>query len=75
LIAVAGSIFSSGVCSDIAIRSSSASSTPIEKTVPTKKTVHVILDNYAAHKHPKVIAWLARTRASPSSSRPPAPYG
>ena len=21
---------------------------------------HVILDNYAAHKHPKVIAWLAR---------------
>jgi transposase len=32
----------------------------IEKTAPTKKTVHVILDNYAAHKHPKVIAWLAR---------------
>src|SRR5712672_1344765 len=32
----------------------------IEKTVPTKKIVHVILDNYAAHKHPKVIAWLAR---------------
>jgi len=22
--------------------------------------MHVILDNYAAHKHPKVIAWLAR---------------
>src|SRR5664279_4629931 len=32
----------------------------IEKTVPARKTVHVILDNYAAHKHPKVIAWLAR---------------
>src|SRR5471032_1559024 len=32
----------------------------IEKTVPAKKTVHVILDNYAAHKHPKVITWLAR---------------
>src|SRR5712672_3350705 len=32
----------------------------IEKTVPMKKTVHVILDNYAAHKHPKVISWLAR---------------
>ena len=31
----------------------------IEKTVPTK-TVYVILDNYAAHKHPKVIYWLAR---------------
>jgi len=28
----------------------------IEKTVPMKKTVHVILDNYAAHKHPKVIS-------------------
>jgi hypothetical protein len=22
--------------------------------------VHVILDNYAAHKHPKVAQWLAR---------------
>lgn len=32
----------------------------IEKTVPTKKAVHVTLYNYAAHKHPKVIARLAR---------------
>ena len=24
----------------------------IERTVPAKKTVHVILDNYVAHKHP-----------------------
>src|ERR1700677_3737513 len=24
------------------------------------KTIHVILDNYAAHKHPAVLAWLAR---------------
>ena len=32
----------------------------IEKSVPTKRTVHVILDNYAAHKDPKVIAWLSR---------------
>ena len=32
----------------------------VEKTVPATKAVHVILDNYAAHKHPKVIAWLAR---------------
>jgi transposase len=22
--------------------------------------IHVILDNYAAHKHPKVVAWLGR---------------
>ena len=32
----------------------------IERDVPKKKSVHVILDNYAAHKHPKVIAWLDR---------------
>ena len=28
--------------------------------MPVGKVVHVILDNYAAHKHPKIIAWLAR---------------
>jgi hypothetical protein len=28
--------------------------------VPVKKIVHVILDNYAAHKHPKVRQWLDR---------------
>src|SRR5215211_2043383 len=32
----------------------------IERQVPVGKKVHVILDNYAAHKHPKVLAWLAR---------------
>ena len=32
----------------------------IEREVPAGKLVHVILDNYAAHKHPKVRAWLAR---------------
>jgi transposase len=32
----------------------------IEAEVPTGKMVHVILDNYAAHKHPKVRAWLDR---------------
>ena len=32
----------------------------IEAKVPVGKVVHVILDNYAAHKHPKVIAWLGR---------------
>ena len=32
----------------------------VEKTVPATKAMHVILDNDAAHKHPKVIAWLAR---------------
>jgi transposase len=32
----------------------------IERAVPAGKVIHVILDNYAAHKHPKVLAWLAR---------------
>ena len=32
----------------------------IEAQVPAKKAIHVILDNYAAHKHPKVRAWLDR---------------
>ena len=32
----------------------------IEATVPVGKVVHVILDNYATHKHPKVKTWLER---------------
>ena len=32
----------------------------VEANAPTGKVIHVILDNYAAHKHPKVRAWLAR---------------
>ncbi len=32
----------------------------IERDIPAGKLIHVILDNYAAHKHPKVIGWLAR---------------
>src|SRR5712675_452481 len=32
----------------------------IEAQVPVRKIVHVILDNYAAHKHPKVRQWLDR---------------
>ena len=32
----------------------------IEAEVPAGKAVHVILDNYAAHKHPKVRQWLDR---------------
>jgi transposase len=32
----------------------------IEAEVPAGKVIHVILDNYAAHKHPKVRAWLER---------------
>ena len=32
----------------------------VEREVPAGKTVHAILDNYAAHKHPVVRRWLAR---------------
>src|ERR1700741_1433846 len=32
----------------------------VERTVPAGKLVHVVLDNDATHKHPKVLAWLAR---------------
>jgi len=32
----------------------------IERAVPAGKVIHVVLDNYATHKHPKVRAWLER---------------
>ena len=32
----------------------------LEAAVPAGRIVHVILDNYATHKHPTVLAWLAR---------------
>src|SRR5438034_7330761 len=36
--------------------------TAVESQVPARKAVHVVLDNYATHKHPKVTAWLQRHR-------------
>jgi transposase len=32
----------------------------IEQQTPANREVHLILDNYATHKHPKVKAWLAK---------------
>jgi hypothetical protein len=32
----------------------------VECAVPAGKLIHAILDNYVAHKHPKVRAWLTR---------------
>ena len=32
----------------------------MEHSVPSDLSIHVILDNYATHKHPKVKRWLAR---------------
>jgi len=34
----------------------------IEKTVPKGQQVHLIIDNYATHKHPNVKTWLAKHR-------------
>jgi transposase len=34
----------------------------IEGAVPAELELHLILDNYATHKHPKVKAWLAKHR-------------
>ena len=38
----------------------------IDRNVPADLDVHLIVDNYATHKHAKVKAWLAQ--------RPPVPY-
>ena len=32
---------------------------PSSAEVPTGKPIHAVLDNYATHKHPRVLAWLA----------------
>src|SRR5271163_437017 len=32
----------------------------VEADIPAGKIVHVVLDNYATHKHPKVCGWLDR---------------
>src|SRR5207245_3844898 len=39
---------------------SSGSSTKINRETPAESEVHLIVDNYATHKHPKVRAWLER---------------
>jgi transposase len=32
----------------------------LERDIPAGRLIHVILDNYGSHKHPKVRAWLGR---------------
>ena len=32
----------------------------IDRQTPADKQLHLIVDNYATHKHPKVLAWLKR---------------
>jgi hypothetical protein len=31
----------------------------VERAVPAGKVIHAIVDNYAAHKQPNVLKWLA----------------
>lgn len=33
--------------------------TAVDRAVPVGKVIHAIVDNYATHKHPKVMEWLA----------------
>jgi len=41
----------------------------IDREVPKGLAVHMILDNYATHKHPEVKAWLPRGRRVPHYRR------
>ena len=34
----------------------------VEKTVPKDQEIHIVLDNYATHKHEKVLAWIERNK-------------
>ena len=34
----------------------------VEKSVPKDQEIHIILDNYATHKHPNVLKWLERKK-------------
>ena len=34
----------------------------VEKAVPKEQEIHIILDNYATHKHSKVMAWVERQK-------------
>ena len=34
----------------------------VEKTVPKEQEIHIVLDNYATHKHEKVLAWIERKK-------------
>jgi hypothetical protein len=47
--------------------------------VAKKKKVHVIVDNYAAHKHPKVLEWIENHprfvfHFIPTSAKPRKPF-
>jgi hypothetical protein len=39
----------------------------VERRVPAGKVIHTVLDNYATHKHPKVLAWLSHANLLPQA--------
>src|SRR5437588_7289929 len=50
----------------------------INRETPAKSELHLIVDNYATHKHPKVRAWLERHKRfhfhfTPTSASWPTP--
>jgi hypothetical protein len=47
----------------------------IDKNVPTELAVHIIVDNYATHKHARVKRWLAERPRFLYTSHPPTPPG
>ena len=47
----------------------------VEASVPAELTVHLIVDNYATHKHPKVRRWLAARPRFQIHYTPPMPPG
>src|SRR5437773_4003224 len=42
----------------------------VEREVPAGKLIHAVLDNYATHKHPKVLAWAVAPSALDLSLHP-----
>ena len=47
----------------------------VERSVPPGKVIHAILDNYAAHKHPELLAWLAAHPRWAFHASPPHAHG
>ena len=47
----------------------------IDRQTPKDKTLHLIADNYATHKHPAVQQWLAKHPRFVMPSRPRRPRG
>ena len=51
--------YSGSAGSGTAMRSSCRSCVGIDREVPAELDIHLVLDNYATHKHAKVKRWLA----------------